>query len=289
MKPKGKRVFEPWTAEQDKQLVQIVEQTYREKKPLTNAWIRGCKEIARKHEHNGKDPNRPCLACEDRWTRVLKKRIGPEKIEEWKPKPLGEPLGESLGKPLGETLGETLQETPQGKKPSHSQRRSESLNTQGTKRSKRSVPNRQRPRKKKSKSSGSKSFKASQGVSSGQQSPPVVNLVPSHISGQNFSFGSQRTQGQAQASRSSQDKTVTVYMSPEEYEIWEAFKGLAERSCRASREDECAPCTWHEGYGVASAAAGVERRSVAILGHVYAPCVPLVPQNVVPHRRNTRD
>jgi hypothetical protein len=70
-------------------------------------------------------------------------------------------------------------------------------------------------------------------------------------------------------------------MSPEEYEIWKAFKGLAERwckedvlnSCRASREDECAPCTWRAGYGVASAAAGVERRSVAILGHVYAPCV----------------
>ena len=216
MKPKGKRVFEPWTPEHDKQLVQIVEETIRARKHLTNAWIRGCKEIARKHEHNGKDPNRPCPACEDRWTRVLKKRIGPEKIEEWKP--LGEPLGESLGKPLGEPLGETLQETPQGKKPSHSQRRSESLNT--------------RPRKKKSKSSGSKAFKASQGVSSGQQSPPVVNLVPSQISGQNFSFGSQRTQGQAQASRSSQDTTVTVYMSPEEYEMWKAFRGSFERWCK---------------------------------------------------------
>jgi len=29
------------------------------------------------------------------------------------------------------------------------------------------------------------------------------------------------------------------------------------------------------GYGVASAAAGVARRSVASLGHVYAPCVPV--------------
>jgi len=233
MKPKGKRVFEPWTPEQDQELVRIVEQTLREGKLFTHAWRRGCKEIARKHEHNGKDPNRPCPACEDRWTKFLKKQIGPEKIEEWKNNgPLGEPLGESLGKPLGEPLGETLQETPQGKKPSHSQRGSESLNTQGTKRSKRSVPNRQRPRKKKSKSSGSKAFKASQGVSSGQQSPPVVNLVPSQISGQNFSFGSQRTQGQAQASRSSQDTTVTVYMSPEEYEMWKAFRGSFERWCK---------------------------------------------------------
>ena len=102
MKPKGKGAR--WTAEQDKKLEQIVERTLRAGKTLKNAWRRGGTDIEREHDHDGaKDPNRPCPACEDRWTNVLKKQIDPDLIKEWRAEGKRAPQ---------EAPQETLQETP---------------------------------------------------------------------------------------------------------------------------------------------------------------------------------
>jgi hypothetical protein len=70
---------ERWTDAHDKQLIEIVFETLRDKKQLNDAFRRGCVEIDRKHDHAASgDKNRPCPACEDRWHRKLKQKFLPE-------------------------------------------------------------------------------------------------------------------------------------------------------------------------------------------------------------------